>query len=67
MRRERWAHWPRVAVVLVTACAVLLPLGVVVYQSCLDAPFFQPSARLSTSAFRFVFADSDFRRAFATR
>ncbi len=64
--RRRHTSWPRIAVVLVTACAVLLPLGIIVYQSLLDAPFFQPSARLSLSAFRFVLADSDFHRAFAT-
>ncbi|HEX9290329.1 MAG TPA: iron ABC transporter permease [Anaeromyxobacteraceae bacterium] len=58
--------WPRLAVVAVTACAILLPLGIVFYQSFLDAPFFQPSAKLSLSAFRFVFADEDFHRAFAT-
>ncbi len=62
----RGIQWYRVLVVLITATAVFLPLGIVLYQSVLDAPFFQPSARLSTSAFRFVFADSDFHRAFAT-
>src|SRR5262249_57476728 len=56
----------RVLVVLITASAVLLPLGIVLYQSVLDAPFFQPSAKLSTSAFSFVFSDPDFHRAFAT-
>jgi len=56
----------RVLVVLITASAVLLPLGIVLYQSVLDAPFFQPSAKLSTSAFAFVFSDPDFHRAFAT-
>ncbi|HEY6106694.1 MAG TPA: iron ABC transporter permease, partial [Anaeromyxobacteraceae bacterium] len=34
------------------------------YQSLLDAPFFQPGARLSLWAFRFVLADPDFARAF---
>src|SRR5262249_58901853 len=52
--------------VLMTASAVLLPLGIVLYQSVLDAPFFQPSAKLSTSAFSFVFSDPDFHRALAT-
>src|SRR6266852_1569720 len=62
----RGVQWYRVLVVLITATAVFLPLGIVLYQSVLDAPFFQPSAKLSTSAFRFVFADSDFHRAFTT-
>jgi iron(III) transport system permease protein len=45
---------------------VLTPLAIILYQSFLDAPFFQPSAKLSLYAFRFVLADSDFHRAFAT-
>lgn len=60
------APWFRISVVLVTGCAVLLPLGIILYQSFLDAPFFQPSAKLSLSAFQFVLADRDFHRAFAT-
>jgi len=62
----RGIRWFRVLTVLITASAVLLPLGIVLYQSVLDAPFFQPSAKLSTSAFVFVFSDPDFHRAFAT-
>ncbi len=54
----------RVAAVLGTTVVVLVPLGIVVYQAFLDAPFFQPNARLSLAAFRFVFADPDFHRAF---
>jgi iron(III) transport system permease protein len=60
------APWARIATVAVTAAAVLTPLAIVVYQSFLDAPFFQPSARLSLSAYRFVLADGDFHRAFRT-
>jgi iron(III) transport system permease protein len=60
------ARWDRIVVVLATGVAVLLPLGIVVYQSFLDAPFFQPSAKLSLSAYRFVLTDADFHRAFAT-
>lgn len=58
--------WARLAVVLVTAIAILLPLAIVVYQAFLDGPFFQPGSRLSLSAFRFVFADPDFHRALWT-
>src|SRR6266511_870513 len=54
----------RVAAVLGTRAMVLTPLGILVYQAFLDAPFFQPTARLSLDAFRFVFADPDFHRAF---
>jgi iron(III) transport system permease protein len=55
--------WGRIALVLATGLAIAAPLCLVLYQSFLDAPFFQPSARLSLSAFRFVFADADFHRA----
>src|SRR5512133_2474899 len=64
--RDGTAQWPRLAVVALTACAVLTPLALLVYQSLLDAPFFQPTAKLSTSAFEVVLADSDFHRAFGT-
>jgi iron(III) transport system permease protein len=64
-RRGR-RRWGKAVTVVLTAAAVLLPLAIVAYQSLLDAPFFQPSAKLSTSAFRFVFADADFHDAFVT-
>ncbi len=64
MRRR--TPWARIAVVLATATVIVLPLAIVVYQSLLDAPFFQPSARLSLSAYRFVFGDPDFLRALGT-
>ena len=64
--RRTTTPWLRIGVVLITGCAVLLPLVIVFYQSILDAPFFQPSAQLSIAAFRFVLADRDFHRAFLT-
>jgi iron(III) transport system permease protein len=63
---EQRRSWGRVAVVMATGLAIASPLGVIFYQSLLDGPFFQPSAKLSLSAFRFVFADADFHRAFAS-
>jgi iron(III) transport system permease protein len=56
----------RFVVIAVTAAVVLAPLSLVFYQSFLDAPFFQPAARLSLYAYRFVFADEDFWVAFGT-
>ena len=56
----------RFVVIAVTAAVVLAPLSLVFYQSFLDAPFFQPAARLSLYAYRFVFADADFWVAFGT-
>jgi iron(III) transport system permease protein len=56
----------RILVLGVTTLAVVAPLSLVVYQSFLTAPFFDRSARISLSAYSFVFADSDFWQAFWT-
>ena len=56
----------RAVIFAVTAAVVLAPLSLVFYQSFLDAPFFQPAARGSLYAYRFVFADDDFWVAFGT-
>src|SRR3954471_1161759 len=50
---------PSAGVVGLTALAVCLPLGLIFYQSLLDAPFFAPH-KVGTGAFSFIFADSDF-------
>jgi iron(III) transport system permease protein len=50
---------PRASVIGVTALAVFLPLGLIFYQSLLDAPFFAPH-HFGVGAFGFIFADSDF-------
>ncbi|MBK5567882.1 iron ABC transporter permease [Ensifer sp. SSB1] len=50
----------RPAVVLVTAAAVSLPLGLVIYQSVLTGPFFLPKATFSLGAFEFVLRDPEF-------
>jgi len=55
----RTASLPRVGVISVTALAVFLPLGLIFYQSLLNAPFFMPH-KLGSGAFEFIFADSDF-------
>jgi iron(III) transport system permease protein len=49
----------RLGVIGLTALAVFLPLGLIVYQSLLDAPFFAPH-KVSLNAFGFIFADDDF-------
>jgi iron(III) transport system permease protein len=51
---------PRATVIGVTALAVFLPLGLIFYQSLLNAPFFMPNRTFGTGAFQFIFADSDF-------
>ena len=50
----------RLLVLGVTTLAVVAPLSLVVYQSFLTAPFFDPSAKVGLLAYSFVFADSDF-------
>lgn len=59
-------HPVRLAGVAAVAVVVLAPLGLVLYQSLLDAPFFSPAARASLAAYRYVLADSDFHGAFLT-
>jgi len=49
----------RGGVIGLTALAVFLPLGLIFYQSLLNAPFFMPH-RMGLGAFKFIFADSDF-------
>jgi len=58
------AGWSRGIVIALTALAVFLPLGLILYQSLLNAPFFMPQKELGTGAFRFIFADGDFWDAF---
>ena len=49
----------RASVIGLTALFVFLPLGLIFYQSLLDAPFFMPH-KLGLGAFQFIFDDSDF-------
>src|SRR5689334_5339305 len=56
----------RLLVLGITTLAVAAPLSLVIYQSFLTAPFFDPSARAGLLAYSFVFADSDFWQAFWT-
>ncbi len=58
------AALPRIGVIGVTALAVFLPLGLIFYQSLLNAPFFMPNRTVGIGAFQFIFADSDFWDAF---
>jgi iron(III) transport system permease protein len=58
--------WLRLPTVVVLTVLVLLPIGLVVYQSFLDEPFFSAVARFSLSSYEFVLAEPDFARAFIT-
>jgi iron(III) transport system permease protein len=56
----------RFAVLAITASAVLAPIGLIVYQSFLDGPFFQPNVHFTLEAFQFVWEDDDFWQALQT-
>ncbi|MGB0086285.1 MAG: iron ABC transporter permease, partial [Rhodomicrobiaceae bacterium] len=47
-------------VILVAAVVILAPIGIITYQSFLDAPFFDAKAKLSVWAYGFVFGERDF-------
>ena len=53
----------RVLVIATVAAGILAPVGLVIYQSLLNAPFFSPAARVGLDAYRFVWGDPGFRRA----
>ncbi|MFJ1293847.1 ABC transporter permease [Paracoccus yeei] len=48
------------------AIAVLAPVGLIVYQSFLDGPFFSPRSRLGLSAYAYVLTDPMFWKALWT-
>jgi iron(III) transport system permease protein len=56
----------RFAVLAIMASAVLAPIGLIVYQSFLDGPFFTPNVHFSLEAFQFVLEDDDFWDALVT-
>ena len=54
------AGLPRGLTILLTAAAVLAPLSLIVYQSLLNAPFFDAVKKVGLDAYAFIFADPDF-------
>jgi iron(III) transport system permease protein len=56
----------RMATLAIMASAVLAPIGLILYQSVLDGPFFQPNVHFSLDAFQFVLEDDDFWAALTT-
>ncbi|HET9652029.1 MAG TPA: iron ABC transporter permease [Usitatibacter sp.] len=55
---------PRALTILLTATAVFAPLSLILYQSLLNAPFFESRKDFGLGAYGFVFADPDFWAAF---
>jgi iron(III) transport system permease protein len=56
--------WLRLPTIVLLAVLVLLPVGVIAYQSFLDQPFFDRAARLSLDSYDFILGEAEFRRAF---
>ena len=54
----------RKVVIILTAIAVFMPIGLLCWQSFLNAPFFQPEKNYSLDPYRFIIEDPDFKRAF---
>lgn len=54
----------RIAIILVAIFAILAPIGLVVWQSFLSGPFFARNIHFTVDAFRFVFSDPAFFKAF---
>src|SRR5258708_36104245 len=61
-RLPAFATW-RALTILVTETAVLGPLSLIVYQSLLTAPFFDPAKQVGLGAYEFIFHDEDFWKA----
>jgi len=59
-RPRRRPDLARGLVIGLTALAVLAPLLLILYQSLLNAPFFDASAQAGVGAFDFIFDDPDF-------
>src|SRR3989441_619420 len=55
---------PRTAVVVITAVVIFMPLGLIFWQSFLNAPFFNRAKHLGFDAYAFIFEDADFWSAF---
>src|SRR5499427_10835894 len=55
---------PRTSVVAITALVIFVPLGLIFWQSLLNAPFFNPPHRYGVAAYTFIFEDPDFWSAF---
>src|SRR6516162_9803517 len=53
----------RTLTIVITAAAVLGPLGLIVYQSLLSAPFFEANKSVGIDAYVFIFKDRDFWQA----
>ncbi|MFB9266580.1 ABC transporter permease [Bradyrhizobium erythrophlei] len=49
----------RIAIIVATGIAILGPVGLVIYQSFLSGPFFQPNVTLTVEAYKYVLLEED--------
>ncbi|MEA3537100.1 iron ABC transporter permease [Rhizobium sp. CC-YZS058] len=66
MPRHGNANLYRNIVIGLLAIAVLAPVGLIIYQSFLSAPFFSKRAQFGFDAYRYVFTDKAFYKALGT-
>ena len=57
------SRYMRILVIAIVAVTIMSPMGIVLYQSVLSAPFFMPRAEFSLYAFRYIFTDIAFYKA----
>ena len=55
---------PRTTVVVLTVVVIFMPIGLILWQSLLNAPFFNPARHYGLGSYAFIFEDTDFWSAF---
>lgn len=65
MRALHNAEYFRFGVISLLFISVITPVGLILYQSFLNGPFFSPETTLSLDAFKYVFSDAGFYEAFS--
>lgn len=66
MRQLNNAEVFRWSVIAALVISVMTPVGLIVYQSLLDGPFFSPESKASFAAFHYIFTDPSFYTALKT-
>jgi iron(III) transport system permease protein len=64
MAAARTFSLSRTTVVAITVLVIFMPIGLIFWQSLLNAPFFNPAHRYGIDAYAFIFEDSDFWSSF---
>src|ERR1700757_652755 len=64
MAAARTFSLSRTTVVAITVLVIFMPIGLIFWQSLLNAPFFNPAHRYGIDAYAFLFEDPDFWSSF---